>query len=229
MPTESAPEQTSGSIVTTPPASPDVMVLSESFADDDGDAWSDDVWDVDVPGEASAVGVDGVGVMEIDPRGTYEWVRAVASDSVHGDVKIRARLTAQGSSQGTVFIGVHGDAEWRDRTPYLPQTGVALEYGYADISLGEMVLIVFEGADERRIGPVIGPVLARGESAEVALEAKGGRVRAKIWRVGDDEPGDWQIETDTSTDSGVVQLSYRDAPGQSVAWDAVTIELAPTG
>ena len=88
--------------------------------------------------------------------------------------------------------------------------------------------ICFDGPDERRIGPVPGPILANGQSADIRFEVVGGRARVKIWPVGDDEPAGWDIESEpVSTDAGIVHISYRDGVAQSVAWNELTLQLWP--
>jgi PKD repeat protein len=175
--------------------------------------------------ESSATARDGAGVMETDLRGTHEWVRAAAPRSAHVDASLLARITPIRSSEGTVFVGLHGDGEWRDASPYLPQSGVVVEYAYADLFEGEIVLIVFDELEARRIGPVLGPVLADGESATIRLEVADGRARARVWRYGAPEPSSWDVEGVTSSDNGTVQIAYRDAVGQSVTW--VELLLSP--
>jgi hypothetical protein len=232
--TGSAPPADEQSTVVTSPASvvepdPDELVLSDAFADDrSDDAWDDATWSVDAPGEASATAINGVGVMETDLRGTHEWVRATAPDSTHENASLLARITPVRSNEGTVFIGLRGDGEWRDASPYMPQSGVVVEYGYAEIFGGELVLIVLDGPDEQRIGPAIGPILAEGESANIRIEVVDGRARAKAWRDGTPEPVGWHVQADLpSMDGGTVQISYRDGVGQSVAWDELTLLLLP--
>jgi hypothetical protein len=221
-----APEQTT-STVAPEPAQVDELVLTDDFSGE-RPTWGDSTWDVDIPGEASATVIDGVGVMETDLRGTHEWVRALAPGSTHEDAELLARITPVRSNEGTVFLGLHGDGEWRDASPYLPQTGVVVEYSYSPIFEGEFVLIVLDGPDERRSTPVVGPVLDDGDSATIRFVVVDGRARVKIWRTGDEEPAGWAIEGDTaSTDGGVVQIAYRDGVGQSVAWDELTLRLFP--
>jgi hypothetical protein len=225
--TVSRTTEPSASVEETVPADADELVLSDAFSDD-GTAWAEDTWDVDVPGEATATVIDGVGIMETDGRGTHEWVRALAPGSTHDDVTLFARITPITSSEGTVFIGLHGDGEWRDAAPYLPQTGVAVEYGYSEIFEGEIVLIFFDGSEMLRVGPVLGPVLEDGESADIRFEAVDGRARVKIWPTGEDEPSGWDLEGQTaSSDGGVVQISYRDSVKQSVSWDELILRLWP--
>lgn len=232
--TGSVPPADEQSSVVTSPASavepdPDELVLSDTFADDrSDDAWDDTSWRVDAPGEASATTLNGVGVMETDLRGTHEWVRATAPGSTHVNASLLARITPVRSDEGTVFIGLRGDGEWRDASPYLPQSGVVVEYGYAEIFGGELVLIVLDGPDEQRIGPAIGPILADGESANIRIEVIDGRARAKAWRDGTPEPVGWHVQADLPLiDGGTVQISYRDGVGQSVAWDELTLLLLP--
>jgi hypothetical protein len=221
---DTPPETTSDPEAT---GDPDELVLTDGFADE-GDGWGEDTWEVDAPGEASATALNGTGVMETDLRGTDEWVRAAAPGSSHVDASLLARITPIHSDEGTVFVGLHGDGEWRDRTPYLPQTGVVVEYSYADIFEGEIVLIVLDGTDEHRIGPALGPVLADGQSANIRFEVVGGLARVKVWRDGAAEPQLWDLEAQTaSTDGGTVQIAYRDGVGQSVAWDELTLLLFP--
>lgn len=225
----SQPVSPTTTVVVTLPADADVdeLVLSDGFADE-GDPWGATTWEVDVPGEAVATVIDGLGVMATDARGTHEWVRALAPGSTHGDATLRAQVTPIRSDEGTVFVGLRGDGEWRDAAPYLPQTGVVVEYSYAEVFLGEVVLIVLDGPDEHRIGPVSGPILSDGESANIRVDVAEGRARAKVWRVGTDEPSDWALEADIeANDGGVVQISYRDTVEQSVAWDELTLQLLP--
>ena len=208
---------------------PDELVLSDAFDDAErDDAWDDETWTVDAPGESSVAALDGVGVMETDLRGTHEWVRATAPGSSHEDASLLARITPIRSSEGTVFVGLHGDGEWRDASPYLPQSGVVVEYAYSEIFGGEVVLIVLDGLDERRIGPAAGPVLADGESANIRLEVVGRQARVKVWRDRTSEPTEWNIQADVpATDGGTVQISYRDGVGQSVGWDELSLLLLP--
>lgn len=201
-------------------------MLSDSFSDESS-TWADDTWDLDLPGEATATVIDGVGVMATDARGTHEWVRAVAPGSTHDDVTLFTRVTPIASSEGTVFIGLHGDGEWQDRAPYLPLSGVAVEYAYSAVFEGEIVLIVLDGTDAIRVGPVAGPVLDDGDSADVRFEAVDGVARVKIWRSGDDEPSAWGVEAAIASTDGVVQISYRDGVDQSIAWDEMTLKLWP--
>ena len=133
----SAPQPPTTIVVTLPDDDADEIVLSDEFEDGDDDTWGESTWTVDVPGEATATVIDGVGVMATDARGTHEWVRAVAPGSTHDDATLTATVTPIESSEGTVFVGMHGDGEWRDSAPYLPQTGVVVEYSYADVFLGE--------------------------------------------------------------------------------------------
>jgi hypothetical protein len=212
--------------VTLPEDADELSLLDSS---DGGDAWGGDGgWEVEVPGEASATVIGGVGVMETDARGTHEWVRAIAEDSLHDDATVFARIAPVRSDEGTVFLGLRGDGEWRDAFRYVPQSGVVLEYGYAPVFEGEIAIIVLDGADQLRIGPVIGPVLSDGQSADIRFEVVGDRARAKVWRSGEDEPPDWTIETEAvSTDGGVVQISYRDGVAQSVAWEELTLTVWP--
>jgi hypothetical protein len=219
------PPTSSGATV---PADADQLVLSDSF-EVDSDTWDGGgAWQVDVPGEASATVIDGTGVMETDQRGTYEWVRAVAADSSHLNATVFARVRPVRSDEGTVFVGARGDGEWRDAFPYLPQTGVVLEYGYSAVFEGEIVLIVLDGPEQLRIGPVLGPILADGESADIRFEVVGDVARAKVWRTGDDEPPEWIIEAETaSPEGGVVQLAYRDGVARSVAWELLTLHVWP--
>ncbi len=229
-PTGSSPPPTSTLVVTLPPDA-DELVLSDGFSDDgdgDGDGWGSDTWEVDVPGEAVVTAVDGIGVMTTDARGTHEWVRAIAADSTHDDARLDARITPVRSNEGTVFVGMRGDGEWRDNTAYLPQTGVVLEYAYSEIFEGEIVLIVLDGPDKERIGPVPGPILADGESADIRFEVVGGAARVKVWRSGTSEPSEWSLTADIPDgDSGLVQIAYRDGVDQAVAWDELTLRLWP--
>lgn len=215
-------------VVTLPvDADVDELVLSDGFVGE-GDTWAATAWDVDVPGEAAATVTDGFGVMATDARGTHEWVRAVAPDSTHRNATLRARITPIRSDEGTVFVGLHGDGEWRDAAPYLPQAGVVVEYSYAETFLGEVVLIVLSGPDELRIGPVPGPILSDGESANIRFEVVGSEARVKVWRVGADEPAGWALEAATSSnDGGVVQIAYRDTVQQSIAWEELALQLLP--
>ena len=222
-------------VVTLPPDA-DELVLSDGFSNngddaddgDDADGWGSETWEVDIPGEAVVTAVDGIGVMTTDARGTHEWVRAIASGSTHEDARLDARITPVRSNEGTVFVGMHGDGEWRDNTSYLPQSGVVLEYAYSEIFLGEVVLILLDGPDEQRIGPVQGPILADGESANIRFEVSGGEARVKVWRTGTDEPSDWSIVAPIPADDvGLVQIAYRDGVDQSVAWDELTLRLWP--
>ena len=228
--TESPPP----TLVVTLPPDADELVLSDGFSNDvddagdpnDTDGWGSETWEVDVPGEAVVTAVDGIGVMTTDARGTHEWVRAIASGSTHEDARLDARITPIRSNEGTVFVGMHGDGEWRDNTSYLPQSGVVLEYAYSEIFLGEIVLILLDGPDEQRIGPVQGPILADGESADIRFEVFGGEARVKVWRTGTDEPSGWSIVVPIPADDvGVVQLAYRDGVDQSVSWDELTLRL----
>lgn len=225
----SQPANPTTTVVVTLPVDADVdeLVLSDGFSDE-GDPWAETTWEVDLPGEAAALVIDGLGVMATDARGTHEWVRALAPGSTHDNASLRARVTPIRSDEGTVFVGLRGDGEWRDAAPYLPQTGVAVEYSYAEAFLGEVVLIVLDGPDEHRIGPVSGPILSDGESANIRVDVIEGRAHAKVWRVGTDEPSDWALEADIeANDGGIVQISYRDTVEQSVAWDALTLQLLP--
>lgn len=209
------------------PADADEIVLSDSSSGD-GDTWDEGEWEVDTPGEASARVIGGVGVMETDERGTHEWVRALAENSIHDDATLYATITPIRSDEGTVFVGLRGDGEWRDATPYLPQVGAVVEYSYAAVFEGEIVLTVLDGPDERRVGPVSGPILDDGDSANIRFDVVGDRARVKIWRTGDDEPSGWDLEAEAaSTDGGVVQIAYRDGVGQSVAWNELRLEVWP--
>ncbi len=173
--------------------------------------------------------IDGFGVMATDARGTHEWVRALAPDSTHRNATLRARITPIRSDEGTVFVGLHGDGEWRDAAPYLPQTGVVVEYSYCrDVPRRGRPDRALDGPDELRIGPVSGPILSDGESANIRVDVIEGRAHAKVWRVGTDEPSDWALEADIeANDGGIVQISYRDTVEQSVAWDELTLQLLP--
>lgn len=210
------------------PDDADELDLTDDFGAG-GDNWDEGgSWEVDVPGESSAVVIDGVGVMETDLRGTHEWVRALADGTIHEDATVTARITPLDSDEGTVFVGVRGDGEWRDNFQYLPQTGVVLEYGYSPVFAGEFVLVVLDGPDLRRVGPVEGPVLVDGESAEIRLEVVGDRARAKVWRAGEPEPAEWQLEAETAApDEGIVQIAYRDGVAASVAWDELRLLVWP--
>ena len=208
----------------TRPDDAEELVLLEGLAEGE-DGWGDDSsWEVELPGEASATVIGGAGVMETDARGTHEWVRAIAEGSSHDDASVFARIAPVRSDEGTVFIGLRGDGGWRDAFQYVPQTGVVLEYGYSPVFEGEIVLIVLDGPEQRRVGPVIGPVLSDGESADIRFEVVGDRARVKVWRSGDDEPPGWAVEVDgVSTTGGVVQIAYRDGVARSVAWDQLTL------
>ncbi len=224
-------ESPPSTLVVTLPPDADELVLSDGFSNDgddadDADGWGSETWEVDAPGEAVVTAVDGIGVMTTDARGTHEWVRAIASGSTHEDARLDARITPIRSNEGTVFIGMHGDGEWRDNTSYLPQSGVVLEYSYSEVFLGEIVLILLDGPDEQRIGPVQGPILADGESADIRFEVFGGEARVKVWRTGTDEPSGWSIVVPIPADDvGLVQLAYRDGVDQSVSWDELTLRL----
>lgn len=208
--------------------SAEVIVLSDSYSDG-GDTWGDGgTWEVDVPGEASATVLDGAGVMETDRRGTHEWVRAITPESVHVDATLLARIEPIESEEGTVFVTMRGDGEWRDNASYLPQTGLVLEYSYAEVFEGEVTLMIADGPELRRIGPAPGPVLSDGESADIRFDVTGERARVKVWRSSDPEPEGWTIDAlfGPSPDGGVVQISYRDGVAQSVAWDTLVLLTA---
>lgn len=209
------------------PEDPEEIVLSDDFAEVDA-GWSDDgSWQVELPGEAGATVIDGVGVMQTDARGTHEWVRAVAPDSTHRNAELFARITPITVSEGTVFVALHGDGEWRADTPYLPQSGVVVEYSYNETLGGEIVLIVMNGDDdELRTERVAAPVLVEGESALLRFQVVDGLARAKVWRAAEDEPAAWALSVaGIASDGGVVQVAYRDAVAQSVGWDELTLEI----
>lgn len=200
-------------------------LFTDGFA---GGDWDDAAWLVEVPGRDDASAATENGVMQIDPAGTFEWARAVAVGSEHLDADLRLSVEATGDSHGTVFVALRGDGEWRDATSYLPQTGVVLEYQYAPSFGGEVAVIDAIDPGELPREVATGPTLDAGDRAWIRMVVRGDRLLAKVWRDGDEEPGSWLFDRTIQVDGpGVVQLAFRDDPGQLIRWgDLALVEPA---
>lgn len=196
---------------------PTLPVIGGGATGDDAPAWL-----IDTPG-ASTVVDDGV--LEIDPRGTHEWVRAT-TDAPGADAGVVVRFETPEPVEGSMFVGMLGDGEWADAAPYQQQTGVAVEYGFAALHDGEITLILAGGGETTRIGPVLGPVLGAGDAAFVRLQVVEDVAQVRVWAVGEPEPSAWALRATLPRDNtgGSIHVSFRGAAGERVAIREVRLE-----
>ncbi|MGD9750394.1 MAG: hypothetical protein AB7W59_05285 [Acidimicrobiia bacterium] len=196
----------------------------ERFEQPAATTWDTRRWDGDAGGAGEVSVREGVGRMVIDPRGTYEWARAVDTAASYEDAEIRAVIAPRTDGIGSVYIGVRGSGAWRPATPYLPARGLVVEYAFAEGLESELRLLeVGDGTigDVARSAAAPTPVDAR---SHLVVKVEGTTVRAKVWPAGEQEPSGWALEVDTDVGgSGTVHFSYRDDPDGTLDWDDVFI------
>jgi hypothetical protein len=188
--------------------------------------WKAEGWESEAAGEGEAIVTKGVGRMVVDPRGTYEWVRAVGATGPYGDVDVEAAMTPRSEDLGSIYIGLRGNGNWRGSTPYLPSVGLAVEYAFSPGIESELRVYQISdagGVEDR--GAVPAPALRNGEKGRVRVSLAGGTLRAKVWRDGEPEPSGWAIERAADVvSSGSIHLSYRDEPGGTLDWDDLIVK-----
>jgi hypothetical protein len=230
-PTTAAVVGISATTTTIPPfgdaqAPPVTTSTEQRFDGPSAEDWTAEGWASEAAGEGQAIITTGVGRMVVDPRGTYEWVRAVGASGPFGDLDVEAAVTPRTEELGSIYIGLRGNGNWRGATPYLPSVGLAVEYAFSPGIESE--LRVYEISDARGVedrGAVSVPPLREGQKGRIRVSLEGGTVRAKIWLDGRPEPDAWTIERMTgAVSAGSIHLSYRDEPGGTLDWDDLIVK-----
>lgn len=197
----------------------------QRFEGGDKPTWDSAGWSAEAAGEGKAVVTKGVGRMVVDPRGTYEWVRAIGATGPFDNFGVEAAITPRTEALGSVYIGLRGNGNWNFAAPYLPATGIAIEYAYAPGIESELRLYKVTDAGITDGGAVPVPALAKGTKGHLRVEVSGTTVRAKTWHEGEKEPTGWAIErTLDGPPAGSLHLSYRDEPGGTVDWDDLIVK-----
>jgi hypothetical protein len=230
-PTTAAVVGISATTTTVPPfgdsdAPPVTTSTEQRFEGPAAPDWKGEGWESEAAGEGEAIVTKGVGRMVVDPRGTYEWVRAVGATGPYGDLDVEASVTPRSEELGSIYIGLRGNGNWRGSTPYLPSIGLAVEYAFSPGIASELhVYQISETGGVQDRGSVPVGALRNGQKGRVRVSLTGDTVRAKVWRDGEAEPADWAIEQTTEVVSaGSIHLSYRDEPGGTLDWDDLIVK-----
>jgi hypothetical protein len=219
-PTAAAVPGISATTTTIPPfgdadAPPVTATTEQRFEGPAAEDWTSEGWASEAAGSGEAVVTKGVGRMVVDPRGTYEWVRAVGVVGPYEDLDVEATMTPRSEALGSVYVGLRGNGNWRGSTPYLPSVGVALEYAFSPGIESELRIYQISdagGVEDRGAVPVA--PLRSGETGRIRVSLDGMTLRAKVWRDGQPEPSAWALERTVDVAvPGSIHLAYRDEPG----------------
>lgn len=207
----------------------DLPVVTEATVENfDGaaaDDWLSHGWQSEAAGAGEAVVAKGVGRMVVDRRGTYEWVRAMGAVGPWGDLELQAAVTPRTEGLGSVYIGLRGNGGWRPSTPYLPSSGVAVEYAFAPGIASELRIYQIDDRGTLDVGSVEVASLRAGQRGNMKVSLDGATLRAKVWSDDEDEPEVWAIEREVRTVApGSIHLSYRDESGGTVEWDDLIVK-----